>query len=351
MRSGLAPEVTGDPAAVRAADGVVLPGVGAFADACRSLRDKGLDEAVRDAIEAGRPYLGLCLGLQLLFEESDEHGTSPGLGLLPGAVERFPAPGEPGAPLRVPHIGWNRCASAATTRCRAPAGRGLLLLRALLSCGAGRPGHGGRRGGLRGALRRRGGRGQRLRGAVPPGEEPDLRQAPAGRVRRLDRRVSARARLLTAAACAAALACSGPVEPRVHEIVPGAWQRVAVAPFDASPSFGRGIEASRQPAAEATPPEAIPRGPLPEAVPGRPAPDLATPQREGDDPSDPEAGAEAAARVTRLRERGVLGRGLRRDPGQRARARVRGGRRAAAPGRFRRARRARGRASSGPRRC
>lgn len=112
--------------------------------------------------------------------------------------------------------------------------------------------------------------------------------------------MSARARLLTAAACAAALACSGPVEPRVHEIVPGAWQRVAVAPFDASPSFGRGIEASRQPAAEATPPEAIPRGPLPEAVPGRPAPDLATPQREGDDPSDPEAGAEAAARVTRL---------------------------------------------------
>jgi glutamine amidotransferase len=63
--------------------------------------------AGRDSIEAGRPYLGLCLGLQLLFEESDEHGATPGFGVLAGRVERFPAPGEPGAPKRVPHIGWN----------------------------------------------------------------------------------------------------------------------------------------------------------------------------------------------------------------------------------------------------
>lgn len=106
-RSGFAPEVTGDPGAVRAADAVVLPGVGAFADAMASLAAKGLDRAVRDAIEAGTPYLGLCLGLQLLFEASDEHGETRGLGLLPGRVERFPDRGPGGERLRVPHIGWN----------------------------------------------------------------------------------------------------------------------------------------------------------------------------------------------------------------------------------------------------
>src|SRR5262245_63416245 len=71
------------------------------------LAANGLDKAVREAIESGRPYLGLCLGLQLLFEDSNEHGVTPGLGLLAGRVERFPAPGEPGGPPRVPHIGWN----------------------------------------------------------------------------------------------------------------------------------------------------------------------------------------------------------------------------------------------------
>jgi glutamine amidotransferase len=106
-RSALVPEVTGDPAAVRRADAVVLPGVGAFADAVASLRVRRLDDTVRDSIESRRPYLGLCLGLQILFEESDEHGRNPGLGLLPGRVERFPASGVDGGPLRVPHIGWN----------------------------------------------------------------------------------------------------------------------------------------------------------------------------------------------------------------------------------------------------
>ncbi len=106
-RSGLAPDVTSSATAVREADGVVLPGVGAFRDAVSKLAASGLDKAVRDSIEAGRPYLGLCLGLQLLFEESDEHGITPGFGLLAGRVERFPDPGTPGAPERVPHIGWN----------------------------------------------------------------------------------------------------------------------------------------------------------------------------------------------------------------------------------------------------
>jgi glutamine amidotransferase len=107
-RSGLEPEVTSDPASLRRADAVVLPGVGAFADAAASLRAKGLDEAVREAIAGGRPYLGLCLGLQLLFEESDEHGPTPGLGLLAGRVVHFPDRDAAGGLLRVPHIGWNQ---------------------------------------------------------------------------------------------------------------------------------------------------------------------------------------------------------------------------------------------------
>ena len=106
-RSELAAFVTADPAAVRAADAVVLPGVGAFRDAATSLRASGLEEACGEAIAAKRPYLGLCFGLQLLFEEGDEHGVTPGFGILGGRVERFPDRDESGAPLRVPHIGWN----------------------------------------------------------------------------------------------------------------------------------------------------------------------------------------------------------------------------------------------------
>jgi len=107
-RSGLEPEVTGDPAAVCRADGVVLPGVGAFADAVASLRAKGLDRALRESIAAGRPYLGLCLGIQVLFDESEEHGRNRGLGLLPGRVERFSERDSSERSLRVPHIGWNQ---------------------------------------------------------------------------------------------------------------------------------------------------------------------------------------------------------------------------------------------------
>lgn len=112
MRSGLDPEVTADPGAVRAADAVVLPGVGAFADAVENLRAKGLADAVLASIESGRPYLGLCLGLQVLFDESEEHGRTEGLGLLRGRVERFVERDADGRPLRVPHIGWNQVAFA-----------------------------------------------------------------------------------------------------------------------------------------------------------------------------------------------------------------------------------------------
>jgi glutamine amidotransferase len=107
-RSGLRAAVCRDPAALREADAIVLPGVGAFADAAASLSASGLDQAIIAAIEGGRPYLGLCLGLQLLFEESDEHGPTPGFGLLPGRIERFGDRDAQGRVLRVPHIGWNR---------------------------------------------------------------------------------------------------------------------------------------------------------------------------------------------------------------------------------------------------
>ena len=101
------PDVTADPAAVSRADGVVLPGVGDFADAVASLAKTGLDDAVRNRLAAQRPYLGLCLGLQVLFDEGDEHGVTPGLGILPGRIERFPDRTPDGKSLRVPHIGWN----------------------------------------------------------------------------------------------------------------------------------------------------------------------------------------------------------------------------------------------------
>ena len=105
-RSGLAVDWVSDAEALARADAVVLPGVGAFAAAAANLRAKGLDAAVLAAIAAGKPYLGLCLGLQLLFEDSDEHGLSAGLGWLRGHVLRFPEQVD-GRPLRVPHIGWN----------------------------------------------------------------------------------------------------------------------------------------------------------------------------------------------------------------------------------------------------
>jgi len=106
-RSGLIADISADPADVRRADGVVLPGVGAFKNAVTSLARSGLDDAIRDRLAARRPYLGLCLGLQVLFDEGDEHGVTPGLGILPGRIERFPDRTPDGTALRVPHIGWN----------------------------------------------------------------------------------------------------------------------------------------------------------------------------------------------------------------------------------------------------
>ena len=97
---GAQPVLTAEHAALRAADGIVVPGVGAFPEAMRRFRAAGLDELICDRARAGIPVLGLCLGMQLLFEASEEHEGADGLGLLPGRVTRLSAP-------RLPHIGWN----------------------------------------------------------------------------------------------------------------------------------------------------------------------------------------------------------------------------------------------------
>jgi glutamine amidotransferase len=99
---GAAPVVTAEHEAIRAADGVILPGVGAFPKAMRNLRELELDVVIGERLAAGVPTLGICLGLQLLFEASSENEGAWGLGLLQGRVDRLPAPG-----LKVPHIGWN----------------------------------------------------------------------------------------------------------------------------------------------------------------------------------------------------------------------------------------------------
>jgi glutamine amidotransferase len=107
--------VTGDPDVVRRADKVVVPGQGAFGDCGRALsRQAPLGRAIVDAIGAGRPYLGICLGLQVLFERSEEAPDCPGLGVLRGEVVRLPL-GErdaDGARLKVPHMGWNEVVPA-----------------------------------------------------------------------------------------------------------------------------------------------------------------------------------------------------------------------------------------------
>ncbi len=97
---GVSPLVTGDPAELDCADAVVLPGVGSAPAAMAALRERGLVEPLRDYLASGRPFLGVCLGLQLLLERTEE-GNAPCLGVVPGEVKRLP----PG--LKVPHMGWN----------------------------------------------------------------------------------------------------------------------------------------------------------------------------------------------------------------------------------------------------
>ena len=100
---GRTAKVTSNPADLARAKALILPGVGAFGEAMRELRRRGLVTPIRESIVAGKPFLGLCLGLQLLFESSEESPGVRGLGLLPGRVRRFPRK----KGLKVPHMGWN----------------------------------------------------------------------------------------------------------------------------------------------------------------------------------------------------------------------------------------------------
>lgn len=112
QKLGFEAEVTADADAIHRADKLILPGVGAFGAAMENLRRAGLDQAIREFINTGKPFLGVCLGLQLLFDYSEETWTTErerGFGILRGRVVRFPEglSDAQGKPLKVPHIGWN----------------------------------------------------------------------------------------------------------------------------------------------------------------------------------------------------------------------------------------------------
>ena len=124
-RVGFPAVVTQDPGAIRKASGLVLPGVGAFKKAMENLMELRLVEPIKEFIASGEPFLGICLGLQLLFSESEEFGVQSGLGIFAGRVVRFPFSNPGSTParhsLKVPHMGWN----AVRIRKRAPALEGI----------------------------------------------------------------------------------------------------------------------------------------------------------------------------------------------------------------------------------
>ena len=100
--------LTRDPGKILGADRVILPGVGAFGDAMKRLEDYGLVDVIRKVVQNGTPFLGICLGLQLLFESSEESPGVQGLGILKGRIVRIPeGEGPDKKPLKIPHIGWN----------------------------------------------------------------------------------------------------------------------------------------------------------------------------------------------------------------------------------------------------
>ncbi|HHP7232326.1 MAG TPA: imidazole glycerol phosphate synthase subunit HisH [Xenococcaceae cyanobacterium] len=102
-KAGAIPQITDSPQAIAKADAIVLPGVGAFDPAMQHLRSRHLEQPIKEAIASGKPFLGICLGLQILFDASEE-GTDPGLGIIPGVVRRFRSEPE----IAIPHMGWNQ---------------------------------------------------------------------------------------------------------------------------------------------------------------------------------------------------------------------------------------------------
>lgn len=102
-KAGATPKITDSPREIAQADAVVLPGVGSFDPAVQQLRSRNLEESIKQIIAEGKPFLGICLGLQILFDSSEE-GKEPGLGIIPGTVRRF----RPESGLTIPHMGWNQ---------------------------------------------------------------------------------------------------------------------------------------------------------------------------------------------------------------------------------------------------
>ncbi|HEY8963656.1 MAG TPA: imidazole glycerol phosphate synthase subunit HisH, partial [Alphaproteobacteria bacterium] len=96
-----------NPAAIKDATHLVVPGVGAFASCVQAMKDHGFEQPIRDHIEAGKPMLGVCVGMQMLFDDSDEFGTHAGLGVIPGHVTRLPEQGRTGS-HKIPNIGWEK---------------------------------------------------------------------------------------------------------------------------------------------------------------------------------------------------------------------------------------------------
>ena len=107
---GISPVVTGDPRELEDADAVVLPGVGSGPAAMSALSQRALAEPLREFVKSGRPFLGICLGLQLLLDWTDEEGGAPCLGIVPGKVKRLPESNGGGPSLKIPHMGWNSVA-------------------------------------------------------------------------------------------------------------------------------------------------------------------------------------------------------------------------------------------------
>jgi len=104
---GAAVVVTGEPDAIRIADRLVLPGVGAFNDGMQGIRDRGLTGPIREFAATGRPFLGICLGMQMMLDTGEEFGLHEGLGLIPGKVITIPSTGTDGRSHKIPHIGWS----------------------------------------------------------------------------------------------------------------------------------------------------------------------------------------------------------------------------------------------------
>lgn len=105
---GLNTVLTSDKSVIMASDAIILPGVGSFGDAMDNLKRLDLIPPIKDFVAAGRPFMGICLGLQLLFSESEEFGVNKGLGIIEGSVVRFPVNNRKGRAIKVPHIGWNQ---------------------------------------------------------------------------------------------------------------------------------------------------------------------------------------------------------------------------------------------------